>query len=116
MKYTTKQKNMKRVLQNQRRTNMSKYMSLKDFDYDTQYFFKIMGNRKMNNISKIADLLELRKIIDDRLDTFEAKYITEADDEQWLMFVALRGAIYDYNKLVYDLLGIPNKEYEPKED
>ena len=96
---------------------MSKYMSLKDFDYNTQYFFKITSRKKdMNNISKIADLLELRKIIDDRLDTFEAKYITEANDEEWLMFVALRGAIYDYNKLVYDLLGIPNKEYEPKED
>ena len=96
---------------------MGKYMSLKDFDYNTQYFFKITSRKKdMNNISKIADLLELRKIIDDRLDTFEAKYITEANDEEWLMFVALRGAIYDYNKLVYDLLGIPNKEYEPKED
>ena len=96
---------------------MSKYMSLKDFDYNTQYFFNITSRKNnMNNISKMADLIELRKIIDDRLDTFEAKYITEADDEQWLMFVALRGAIYDYNKLVYDLLGIPNKEYEPKED
>ena len=92
---------------------MGKYMSLKDFDYDTQYFFKITSRKKnMNNISKMADLIELRKIIDDRLDTFEAKYITEANDEEWLMFVALRGAIYDYNKLVYDLLGLPNKEYE----
>ena len=70
----------------------------------------------MNNISKIADLIELRKIIEDRLDAFEAKYINEADDEQWLMFVALRGVIHDYNALVYELLGIPNKEYEPKED
>ena len=91
-------------------------MSLKDFDYDTQYFFKITGNRKMNNISKMADLIELRKTIDNIVDTFEAKYITEADDEVWLMFMALKGAIYDYNTLVYDLLGIPNKEYEPKED
>lgn len=66
----------------------------------------------MNNISKMADLLELRKMIDNMLDTFDAKYINEADDEQWLMFVALRGALHDYNKLVYDLLGIPNKEYE----
>lgn len=95
---------------------MSKYMSLKDFDYDTQYFFKITGNRKMNNISKMADLIQLRKIIDDSIDTFEAKYIAEANDEVWLMFTALKGAIYDYNTLVYDLLGIPNKEYEPKED
>lgn len=95
---------------------MSKYMSLKDFDYDTQYFFKITSRKNMNNISKMADLIELRKTIDSIIDTFEAKYITEADDEQWLMFTALKGAIYDYNTLVYDLLGIPNKEYEPKED
>ena len=96
---------------------MGKYMSLKDFDYDTQYFFRITSRKKnMNNISKMADLIQLRKTIDDILDTFEAKYITEADDEQWLMFTALKGALYDYNTLVYDLLGIPNKEYEPKED
>lgn len=92
-------------------------MSLKDFDHNTQYFFKITSRKtNMNNITKIADLIQLRKIIDDSIDTFEAKYITEADDEQWLMFVALKGIIYDYNTLVYDLLGIPNKEYEPKED
>ena len=102
---------------------MSKYMSLKDFDYDTQYFFKMMENRKMievivnrpsfeYDIHSLVKAFELRKIIDDRLDAFEAKYITEADDEQWLMFIALRGAIYDYNNLIYDLLGIPNKEYE----
>ena len=95
---------------------MGKYMSLKDFDYDTQYFFKTISRKNMNNISKMADLIQLRKTIDDILDTFEAKYITEADDEQWLMFTALKGALYDYNTLVYDLLGIPNKEYEPKED
>ena len=95
---------------------MGKYMSLKDFDYDTQYFFKTISRKNMNNISKMADLIELRATIDDILDTFEAKYITEADDEQWLMFTALKGALYDYNTLVYDLLGIPNKEYEPKED
>lgn len=88
----------------------------KDFDYNKQYFFKITRNRNMNNISKMADLIQLRATIDGILDTFEAKYITEADDEQWLMFTALKGAIYDYNTLVYDLLGIPNKEYEPKED
>lgn len=70
----------------------------------------------MNNITKMADLIQLRATIDGMLETFEAKYITEADDEQWLMFTALKGAIYDYNTLVYDLLGIPNKEYEPKED
>lgn len=87
-------------------------MSLKDFDYDTQYFFKITSRKNMNNISKMADLLELRKIIDKITETFEAKYVNEADDEQWLMFVALKGAIYDYNTLVYELLGIPNKEYE----
>lgn len=95
---------------------MSKYMSLKDFDYDTQYFFKITSRKNMNNISKMADLIQLRATIDGILDTFEAKYITEADDEEWLMFTALKGAIYDYNTLVYELLGIPNKEYEPKED
>ena len=95
---------------------MGKYYSLKDFDYDTQYFFKTISRKNMNNISKMADLIELRATIDDILDTFEAKYITEADDEQWLMFTALKGALYDYNTLVYDLLGIPNKEYEPKED
>lgn len=92
---------------------MSKYMSLKDFDYDKQYFFKITSRKKnMNNISKMADLIQLRATIDGMLETFEAKYITEADDEQWLMFTALKGAIYDYNTLVYELLGIPNKEYE----
>ena len=95
---------------------MGKYYSLKDFDYDAQYFFKTISRKNMNNISKMADLIELRATIDDILDTFEAKYITEADDEQWLMFTALKGALYDYNTLVYDLLGIPNKEYEPKED
>ena len=96
---------------------MGKYMSLKDFDYDKQYFFKITSRKKnMNNITKMADLIQLRASIDASLDTFEAKYITEADDEQWLMFVALKGAIYDYNKLVYDLLGLPNSEYEPRED
>lgn len=95
---------------------MSKYYSLKDFDYDTQYFFKITSRKNMNNISKMADLIQLRKTIDNIIETFEAKYIAEADDEQWLMFTALKGAIYDYNTLVYDLLGIPNKEYEPKED
>ena len=95
---------------------MSKYMSLKDFDYDTQYFFKITSRKNMNNITKKADLIQLRKTIDDSLDTFEAKYITEANDEEWLMFMALKGVIYDYNTLVYDLLGIPNTEYEPKED
>ena len=95
---------------------MSKYMSLKDFDYDKKYFFRITGNRKMNNITKIADLIQLRKTIDNCLDTFEAKYITEADDEEWLMFMALKGVIRDYNALVYELLGIPNKEYEPRED
>lgn len=95
---------------------MSKYYSLKDFDYDTQYFFKITSRKNMNNISKMADLIELRKTIDGILETFEAKYITEADDGQWLMFMALKGALHDYNTLVYDLLGIPNKEYEPKED
>ena len=95
---------------------MGKYYSLKDFDYDTQYFFKTISRKNMNNISKMADLIELRATIDDILDTFEAKYITEADDEQWLMFTALKGALYDYNTLVYDLLGIPKKEYEPKED
>ena len=95
---------------------MDKYMSLKDFDYDTQYFFKTISRKNMNNISKMADLIQLRATIDGIIDTFEAKYITEADDEQWLMFTALKGALYDYNTLVYDLLGIPNKEYEPKED
>ena len=95
---------------------MGKYMSLKDFDYDTQYFFKTISRKNMNNISKMADLIQLRATIDGIIDTFEAKYITEADDEQWLMFTALKGALYDYNTLVYDLLGIPNKEYEPKED
>ena len=95
---------------------MSKYYSLKDFDYDTQYFFKITSRKNMNNITKKADLIQLRKTIDDSLDTFEAKYITEANDEEWLMFMALKGIIHDYNALVYDLLGIPNKEYEPKED
>ena len=90
---------------------MSKYMSLKDFDYDTQYFFKITSRK-----TKKADLIQLRKTIDDSIDTFEAKYITEANDEEWLMFMALKGALHDYNTLVYDLLGIPNKEYEPKED
>ena len=91
---------------------MGKYMSLKDFDYDTQYFFKTISRKNMNNISKMADLIQLRATIDGIIDTFEAKYITEADDEQWLMFTALKGALYDYNTLVYDLLGIPNKEYE----
>ena len=96
---------------------MGKYMSLKDFDYDTQYFFKITSRKKnMNNITKMTDLIQLRKTIDDSIDTFEAKYITEANDEEWLMFMALKGIIHDYNALVYDLLGIPNKEYEPKED
>ena len=95
---------------------MGKYMSLKDFDYDTQYFFKITSRKNMNNITKIADLIQLRVTIDDTLEALEAKYSTEADDEEWLMFVALRGALHDYNKLVYDLLGIPNSEYEPKED
>lgn len=70
----------------------------------------------MNNISKMADLIQLRKTIDDSLDTFEAKYITEVNDEEWLMFMALKGALHDYNTLVYDLLGIPNSEYEPQED
>ena len=96
---------------------MIKYYSLKDFDYDTQYFFKITSRKKnMNNITKMADLIQLRKTIDDSIDTFEAKYITEANDEEWLMFTALKGALHDYNTLVYELLGIPNKEYEPKED
>lgn len=95
---------------------MSKYMSLKDFDYDKKYFFKITSRKNMNNITKMADLIQLRATIDSILETFEAKYVAEADDEQWLMFTALKGAIYDYNTLVYDLLGIPNKEYEPKED
>lgn len=95
---------------------MGKYYSLKDFDYDTQYFFKIASRKNMNNITKKADLIQLRKTIDDSLDTFEAKYITEANDEEWLMFMALKGIIHDYNTLVYDLLGIPNTEYEPKED
>ena len=95
---------------------MSKYMSLKDFDYDTQYFFKITSRKNMNNISKMANLIQLRKTIDDSIDTFEAKYITEANDEEWLMFMAFKGALHDYNTLVYELLGIPNKEYEPKED
>lgn len=95
---------------------MSKYYSLKDFDYDTQYFFKITSRKNMNNISKMADLIQLRATIDSILETFEAKYVAEADDEQWLMFMALKGALHDYNALVYDLLGIPNKEYEPKED
>lgn len=96
---------------------MSKYMSLKDFDYNKKYFFKITSRKKnMNNITKKADLIQLRAIIDDSLDAFEAKYITEANDEEWLMFMALKGVVHDYNILVYDLLGIPNKEYEPKED
>lgn len=95
---------------------MSKYYSLKDFDHNTQYFFKITSRKNMNNISKMADLIQLRKTIDNSIDTFEAKYITEANDEQWLMFMALKGVIHDYNTLVYDLLGIPNTEYEPKED
>ena len=96
---------------------MGKYMSLKDFNYDTPYFFKITSRKKnMNNITKMADLIQLRKTIDNSIDTFEAKYITEANDEEWLMFTALKGLIHDYNTLVYDLLGIPNSEYEPKED
>ena len=95
---------------------MSKYMSVEDLEYDRKYFFRIMGNRKMNNISKIADLIQLRATIEDTLEALEAKYSTEADDEEWLMFMAFKGALHDYNALVYDLLGIPNSEYEPRED
>ena len=95
---------------------MSKYYSVKDLEYDRKYFFRMMGNRKMNNISKIADLIQLRATIDDTLEALEAKYSTEADDEEWLMFMAFKGALHDYNALVYELLGIPNKEYEPRED
>ena len=91
---------------------MGKYMSLKDFDYDTQYFFKITENRKMNNISKMTDLIQSHKTIDNCLDAYESEYLlkTEGDDEQWLTFMLLRGLLYNYDKLTYELLGIPYEE------